>query len=41
VTCCGMLPSGSQAGCIDGANANDQAACSAELGVYDDAGLCH
>ena len=40
-TCCGMLPSADQAGCNDLADENNQTLCQAELGGFDDAGLCH
>ncbi len=41
MTCCGMLPSAEQSACTTAAGYNLQQACSAALGGFQDAGMCH
>ena len=41
MTCCGMLPSADQSACTMAAGYNIEQACTAALGAFQDAGVCH
>jgi hypothetical protein len=41
MTCCGTLPSADQSACTMLAGYNNQQGCSAALGGFQDAGICH